>query len=111
MWWGANETVVELPEEAVDYRNDRSDLLSARWVGEHGLRWSDSVDFMPGLHADGRPLAENMSAVTGAGAYTSDAQATIPGADPNDRGRGRTVETQAGGVAVLRCLWVLQNLE
>lgn len=25
--------------------------------------------------------------------------------DPNDRGRGRTVETQSGGVAVLRALW------
>ena len=27
--------------------------------------------------------------------------------DINDRGRGRTVETQSGGVAVLRALWVL----
>lgn len=25
--------------------------------------------------------------------------------DPNDRGRGRTVETQSGGLAVLRALW------
>ncbi|CAK7271824.1 hypothetical protein SEPCBS57363_004820 [Sporothrix epigloea] len=25
--------------------------------------------------------------------------------DPNNRGRGRTVETQGGGLAVLRCLW------
>ncbi|CAK7220795.1 hypothetical protein SBRCBS47491_004309 [Sporothrix bragantina] len=27
--------------------------------------------------------------------------------DPNNRGRGRTVETQGGGLAVLRCLWEL----
>ena len=27
--------------------------------------------------------------------------------DPNDRGRGRTVETQSGGLAVLRALWVV----
>ena len=30
--------------------------------------------------------------------------------DPNDRGRGRTVETQSGGVAVLRARSVLQGL-
>lgn len=30
--------------------------------------------------------------------------------DPNDRGRGRTVETQGGGVAVLRALWEISRL-
>jgi hypothetical protein len=30
--------------------------------------------------------------------------------DPNERGRGRTVETQGGGVAVLRATWELANL-
>jgi hypothetical protein len=29
--------------------------------------------------------------------------------DPNDRGRGRTVETQGGGVAVLRALWEISR--
>lgn len=29
--------------------------------------------------------------------------------DPNDRGRGRTVETQSGGLAVLRARWQLEN--
>lgn len=29
--------------------------------------------------------------------------------DPNNRGRGRTVETQGGGVAVLRCLWEISQ--
>ena len=27
--------------------------------------------------------------------------------DLNDRGRGRTVETQSGGIAVLRAIWKL----
>jgi hypothetical protein len=31
--------------------------------------------------------------------------------DPNLRGRGRTVETQGGGLAVLRALWVVSRLE
>ncbi|EFW99636.1 glycoside hydrolase, family 76 [Grosmannia clavigera kw1407] len=31
-------------------------------------------------------------------------------ADPNTRGRGRTVETQGGGLAVLRTLWEITNL-
>ena len=30
--------------------------------------------------------------------------------DLNDRGKGRTVETQGGGVAVLSALWRLQNM-
>lgn len=30
--------------------------------------------------------------------------------DPNDRGRGRTVETQGGGLAVLRALWIIVDL-
>lgn len=32
-------------------------------------------------------------------------------ADPNDRGRGRTVETQGGGLAVLRAYWELASRE
>ncbi|KAB5549648.1 glycoside hydrolase, family 76 [Coniochaeta sp. 2T2.1] len=31
--------------------------------------------------------------------------------DPNNRGRGRTVETQAGGLAVLRALWEFSTLD
>ncbi|KAL8699621.1 MAG: hypothetical protein Q9201_005897 [Fulgogasparrea decipioides] len=31
--------------------------------------------------------------------------------DPNDRGRGRTVETQSGGLAILRALWQVVDLE
>ena len=30
--------------------------------------------------------------------------------DLNDRGRGRTVETQAGGVAVLRAMWEFMRM-
>jgi len=33
------------------------------------------------------------------------------GRDPNVRGRGRTVETQGGGLAVLRALWVVSRNE
>ena len=32
------------------------------------------------------------------------------GADPNNRGRGRTVETQGGGLAVVRALWEILRL-
>ncbi|KAL8688877.1 MAG: hypothetical protein Q9218_005319 [Villophora microphyllina] len=31
--------------------------------------------------------------------------------DPNDRGRGRTVETQSGGLAILRALWKVIDLD
>ncbi|KAL2017396.1 hypothetical protein VTK56DRAFT_2239 [Thermocarpiscus australiensis] len=33
------------------------------------------------------------------------------GGDPNSRGRGRTLETQGGGLAVLRALWVVSMHE
>ncbi len=36
--------------------------------------------------------------------------AAAKGTDPNNRGRGRTVETQGGGLAVLRALWEVGRL-
>ncbi|KAL8993015.1 MAG: hypothetical protein Q9169_006658 [Polycauliona sp. 2 TL-2023] len=39
---------------------------------------------------------------------------TVPSArswDPNDRGRGRTVETQSGGLAILRALWRVTDMK
>lgn len=44
--------------------------------------------------------------------YRGDQPASDPRRyDPNNRGRGRTVETQSGGVAVLRALWQSIELE
>ena len=90
MWWGAPlqsedrdlDPEVGLPDHAVDYRNTG---VPEKWkntkkVNRHG-RNDEGV-------------------VEGKGK-------TVGARDLNDRGRGRTVETQGGGVAVLRALWEL----
>ncbi|KAL4962277.1 putative glycosyl hydrolase [Aspergillus stella-maris] len=94
-WWGKRYRVIDdqsetstshnspLPNGATDYRN----------------------------HPDSAPpYFETNSTAPAAEAKrdTEDAEDAEPeGKDPeyNDRGRGRTVETQSGGVAVLRALW------
>ncbi|KAK0101226.1 hypothetical protein ONS95_006406 [Cadophora gregata] len=87
MWWGAplSETKpdaeVELPDNAVDYRNNG---IPQQWKDKKHRREvpEQNMDF------------EN-----------NDRKIRIR--DLNDRGRGRTVETQGGGIMVLRALWEL----
>lgn len=74
------------PGEGTDYRNDgvpKNEIW--RLPGDAAL--DDEED-------DGREVASDVCELA------EDWQS-----DPNDRGRGRTVETQSGGVAVLRALW------
>jgi hypothetical protein len=87
MWWGASrrhsthEDVngeVELPANAVDYRNQG---IPQQW--ESGKR--QSMDASNSDETDRESQAWDL----------------------NDRGRGRTVETQGGGVSVLRARWEL----
>ncbi|KFY29904.1 hypothetical protein V493_02213 [Pseudogymnoascus sp. VKM F-4281 (FW-2241)] len=94
MWWGAHLTTAsgtnvgeggEIPEGAVDYRN--SGVPRDR-VWSYG-------------RAKGR---EQQSVKTGAAAREPEFAGRTT-QDANDRGIGRTVETQAGLVAVLRAAW------
>ena len=86
MWWGAPkrsggsdfDREVELPDDAVDYRNSG---VPQAW--KDSSKWQSS-EFDKKVKEKGRKVGIN---------------------DLNDRGRGRTVETQGGGVAVLRALW------
>ena len=88
MWWGHDYAAADYPESlpahAVDYRNDASILSTAKWVTSQKSHSMDDA----GVHAEinGQTLATR---------------------DVNDRGRGRTVETQQGGLAVLRSSWEL----
>jgi Glycosyl hydrolase family 76 len=93
MWWGApasNQTIVlkpkpQLPGQAIDYRNlgvPRDEI----WQRPGSYKNRGERTLKP-LHIRGtRPR------------------------DSNDRGRGRTVETQGGGVMVLRALWEIVDL-
>ncbi|KAF7512568.1 hypothetical protein GJ744_000829 [Endocarpon pusillum] len=92
MWWGRayphDSTTIEdlgiksspLPAGALDYANDDGALAAER---------SD---------VSGLAAPNVRKAVAGDGGASERR-------DLNDRGRGRTVETQSGGVAVLRALW------
>jgi hypothetical protein len=87
MWWGAPENgthfhgETELIDQAVDYRNRG---VPAKWS-----RTAESLD-IDRLENRDFGIASKVEVM-----------------DLNDRGRGRSVETQGGGVAVLRALWEL----
>ncbi|KUJ24502.1 Six-hairpin glycosidase [Mollisia scopiformis] len=89
MWWGAPphstaepDVNVELPSKAVDYRNLG---VPHEWKNKRRYARETNED---DVHED-------------------DNEGKIRIRDLNDRGRGRTVETQGGGVSVLRAMWEL----
>ncbi|TKX23382.1 putative glycosyl hydrolase family 76 protein [Elsinoe australis] len=96
MWWGAallereqdEAAVADLPIGAVDYRNRKGLTKDEVWTGMpvgQGKGWEDW---------DSRSQEDEEEMEGGRW-------------DWNDRGRGRTVETQGGGLAVLRAAWEL----
>jgi hypothetical protein len=91
-WWGAPpssstptdlDDLVDLPNEAVDYRN-----LGVPEEWKEKRTWN-YLGMEEGKASNAQFESEREIGVR----------------DLNDRGRGRTVETQGGGVAVLRALW------
>lgn len=104
MWWGSHVERVNkripilapLPDGAEDYRNFGIGNATL-W----GKGWS------PGQkdhsHSPDGVLAELDSALKGIG--TKKERARLAPNDENDRGRGRTLESQSGGVAVVRAMW------
>ncbi|MCJ1286815.1 hypothetical protein MMC26_006161 [Xylographa opegraphella] len=75
----------EVPDQGTDYRN-YGVPKTRLWRFANHLSESFPEDVMPGSEVS-TPDSQNWSR------------------DPNGRGRGRTVETQSGGVAVLRALY------
>ncbi|GAB7363176.1 hypothetical protein MBLNU230_g3460t1 [Neophaeotheca triangularis] len=103
-WWGArwyrSGEVEHAPavKGAVDYRNDESVLAREPWLGRGYV--AEPTAFA------GRSEPELVT-------LRLEHQECEPGrhdCDPNDRGRGRTVESHSGGLAVLRCLLELESL-
>ncbi|KAG9247812.1 hypothetical protein BJ878DRAFT_414150 [Calycina marina] len=91
MWWGAPSVITtaseddtnitsEIPSSAVDYRNQG---VPKNWAlnGKRSIRAEDGII----------------------------SQGEIGAQDLNDRNRGRTVETQGGGLSVLRAAWELAD--
>lgn len=90
MWWGAPEGSdddglggdVKIPRDAVDYRNLG---VPSRWEVQKIIQ----------------PYQASGGVVKDEGRFGA--------RDLNDRGRGRTVETQGGGVSVLRASWEIMD--
>lgn len=95
MWWGApaansslnNETPSLISEDSVDYRN-LGVPNNREWRGEKYMKGAKASKILR---------------------YGEDgSHGRIETQDPNDRGRGRTVETQGGGLSVLRASWEIE---
>lgn len=123
MWWGRQYpdpvensiTVPVLPYDAVDYLNNDSFTSGSRSPHDT-LKGTPLWDFgATSNNYEGR-LPGGWSAETSNKARKNQDPANPQGAeekairDVNDRGRGRTVETQSGGVAILRALYLWENM-
>ena len=126
MWWTAGLLDVKTselrfrpdslaPMEGVtDYRNQGVPQTS-EWGVEDELSGGPTVVYdsqdnkVQHPMTGSRQLKSNKGSKRAAGhkMYTSRESRETVDDDPNTRGRGRTVETQSGGLAVLRALWEL----
>lgn len=116
MWWGAPVSGVDAEEEveasplplgAVDYRNNESLPEGRMWMPLSEYEWSTEEEDGPPSFMGFDPVAGSLG---GAGGRSKRGESRAEIRDKNDRGRGRTVETQAGGVAVVRALWEFVNM-
>ncbi|KAK1767151.1 glycoside hydrolase, family 76 [Phialemonium atrogriseum] len=88
---------------AVDYRNRRV---------PDDPRWDTALGSPP-PHEPAEPGQQQQPLSGPVERASSGRTAPVAGSgtsDPNDRGRGRTVETQGSGLAVLRALWEVSRL-
>jgi len=87
----------QLPDGAVDYRN----------IGINDTkRWGDG--WAPGWKETFADEAYGMQALSASEPGTrgqARLEVGLGSDDPNARGRGRTVETQGSGMAVVRAMW------
>lgn len=100
----------QVPPGAVDYRNEGVPLTGV-WVPAADLPQAQASPSSSGVQ---KRLGGGDKLTLGGkrGARGKPADEAGPGAwDPNLRGRGRTLETQGGGLAVLRALWVVSRHE
>lgn len=109
MWWGVAEDAdaPPLPEGATDYRNNPSELLEPLWQRDIVTQWSSAVQRYGGgnvLNAEGRLRPSHSIAESQKALVDEKKDASNFDSDPNNRGRGRTVESHSGGVAVLCAL-------
>ena len=119
MWWGAGlfDAVVTLDNDGIDH--DAENTTDYRnfgtpdddtWGDRH--RWLPGAGGWSGWHGmDSSSDQQVLSARKEVDEVNDDARETRARLqDPNLRGRGRTAETQVGGIALLRAYWELSRL-
>ncbi|RTE79689.1 hypothetical protein BHE90_005813 [Fusarium euwallaceae] len=118
MWWGAglfdatvtldNDGIDHNAENTTDYRNQGTpddETWGGRrpWLPGTG-RWTASEP-----ESNEPVLGSVVEAQTPMNKRDSSGKVGLKRQDPNDRGRGRTVETQVGGLTLLRAFWELSQ--
>ncbi|KAL6919073.1 hypothetical protein ACHAPO_004189 [Fusarium lateritium] len=114
MWWGAgifdasvtldNDGIKHDAENSTDYRN-RGTPAGETWGGRH--RWVPGTGGLSPLES--KPDQQVMDVAGDRLLPRTRGVSTRGVTDPNTRGRGRTVETQVGGIALLRAYWELSR--
>ena len=111
MWWGHESTNVPLnhaidvpllPTGAEDYRGKDMVPLNDIWQQAQAAK---DFEYFAADKSSGGSRGERASSM-----WNSITLLDVREKDVNDRGRGRTAETQGSGVAVTRALWELAHL-
>ncbi|KAJ4263618.1 hypothetical protein NW762_006441 [Fusarium torreyae] len=118
MWWGAgvfdaivtldNDGIDHDAENATDYRNQGTPDDDT-WGGRH--RWLPGTGRWSPLESNPEQQVMNnvKDTILPRNGERSPRRVGSQRQDPNKRGRGRTVETQVGGIALLRAYWELSQ--
>lgn len=96
---------VEHNAAAAESTKDHKGRFGMWWNTPNDKATRDPAQLKALLDAVQLPLGAVDHKNLAAGERSSDALIVPHGGDVNDRGRGRTVETQAGGLAVMRARW------
>lgn len=102
MWWTwglSDEEPGALSQDSIELQTERTP--------------KGANDYRSELHHQ-TPADSQLRRSSATGSYAGSAQAAVnlsEPSDPNDRFRGRTVETQGGGLAVIRAMSELVNLQ
>jgi Glycosyl hydrolase family 76 len=124
MWWGRaypddaadGFESPPLPLGAVDHENNNSNNCTnstefKKWSQERGLTTQKETICHPQQVSDTPDTGLDLDQQNeGVGRRSRRRSSGRSKQDVNDRGRGRTVETQSGGLAVLRALWQWESV-
>lgn len=120
MWWGASvfDTIVNLDNDGIDHHAENTTDYRNLGTPEDGTwgeqhRWRPGTGGWGGYTRDGEnvlqsDLDQHVMGQTNREEQLRGRSTWVRASsvrDPNERGRGRTVETQVGGLAVTRAYW------